>query len=187
MPNFAEKISPIKGDLVLENLGISDEDREILKNEVNVMIHNGAVTKFDEKISVALKINVLGTKAMLELAMECKNIECFLYISTAYSHCYRQKIEEKFYPPPASMKAIQDIIDVDENTTGLSQDSLSMILGDWPNVYTFTKSMAEDLVRQYGERANFACGVNRPSMGRIFNIFFFSQTFGNNHSFELLK
>lgn len=170
MPNFEDKIKLIEGDLILTNLGISNENREILKKEVNVMIHNGATTKFDEKISVALKINVLATKAMLDLAMESQNMESFIYISTAYSHCYRKKIEEKFYPPPASMKAIQDIIDVDENTTGLSQESLSMILGDWPNVYCFTKSMAEDLVRQYGERAHFACGVNRPSMGTILSL-----------------
>lgn len=170
VPNFEEKITLIKGDLVAENLGISAEDREILKNEVNVMIHNGATTKFDEKISIALKINVLATKAMLDLAMESKNMESFIYVSTAYSHCYRKKIEEKFYPPPASMKAIQDIIEVDENTTGLSQESLSMLLGDWPNVYAFTKSMAEDLVRQYGERAHFPCGVNRPSIGTFLHF-----------------
>ena len=130
------------------------------------MVHNGATVKFDEIISVALKINVLATKYMLDLAMECKHIKAFMYVSTAYSHCYIKKIEEKFYNSPGDLKMVYDMIASDTAAKdGLSDDAVKMLLGDWPNIYTFSKSIAEELVRQYGTKASFPCAVYRPSIG----------------------
>lgn len=158
----------IKGDLQEDKLGISEDDRQTLIDEVDVIVHNGATVKFDEIISVALKINVMATKHMLDLAMECKHIQSFVYVSTAYSHCYRQHIEEQFYGSPGDLKTVSDMIASDTTAKyGLSEDAVNMLLGNWPNIYCFTKSIAEDLVRQYGEKANFACVVYRPSIGEF--------------------
>ncbi|XP_014210111.1 fatty acyl-CoA reductase 1-like [Copidosoma floridanum] len=164
-PDFARKVVTIKGDLKNERLGMSESDRALLINELDVIVHSGATTKFDEKVSVALKINVLATRDLLDLALECKHVQAFMYVSTAYSHCYRKDIEEKFYDAPADLKIVHDMIEADTmNELGITEDAVKMLLGKWPNVYTFTKSIAEDLVRHYGERANFACGVYRPSI-----------------------
>lgn len=152
-----------------ENIGISDVDRKLLTDNVDIIVHNGATTKFDETVSVALKTNVLATKYLLELALECTHIEVFLYVSTAYSHCYLKHIEEKFYESPADLHIVYDIIKADSiSEEGITNEALKILLGKWPNVYTFTKSIAEDLVKKIGEKANFACGVYRPSIGKNF-------------------
>ena len=157
-----------------ERLGILEEDRQKLIENVNLIVHNGATTRFDEKISIALKVNVLATKYMLDIATECKHIQAFMYISTAYSHCYRKNIEEKFYDSPIDFRIVNDIIVADtESKSGLSEDAKKSLLGKWPNTYTFSKSIAEDLVRQYGEKVNFPCGVHRPSIGKYVTNYFY--------------
>lgn len=41
---------PISGDVTVQGLGISDNDREKLINEVNIIIHSAATVKFDEEL-----------------------------------------------------------------------------------------------------------------------------------------
>ncbi|XP_058802021.1 fatty acyl-CoA reductase 1-like [Phymastichus coffea] len=164
-PEFEEKVCTVTGDLEKDRLALSDDDRRALVESVDIIVHNGATTKFDEKVSVSLKINVLGTKHMLDLATECKRIQAFLYVSTAYSHCYRKNIEEEFYDPPGDLKMIYDMIAADESAKhGLTEDVLKILLGEYPNVYCFSKAIAEDLVSQYGQRVDFAMAVYRPSV-----------------------
>ncbi|KAJ8672918.1 hypothetical protein QAD02_004179 [Eretmocerus hayati] len=164
-PNFAKNLVVVKGDLLENRLGLSEKDRKILTDEVDIIVHNGANVKFVEEIKVSLRCNVLATKDMLDLAMECKRIIAFMYVSTAYSHNYRLDVEEKFYDPPGDLKMVHDMIVSDEAAKyGLAEDVVQMLLGKWDNIYVFTKAICEDLVRQYGEKADFACGVYRPSI-----------------------
>ncbi|XP_015591171.1 fatty acyl-CoA reductase 1 [Cephus cinctus] len=101
---------------------------------------------------------------MLDLANQCKNMNCFAYVSTAYSNCHNMEIEEKFYPAPADLKMVEDMIEADLVTEGLSEASLKMLLDPFPNIYTFTKATAESLVRNYCANAKFAALVFRPSI-----------------------
>lgn len=34
-PDYLDKVSPIIGDCIQSNLGINEQDREVIKNEVN--------------------------------------------------------------------------------------------------------------------------------------------------------
>nr|QGV11524.1 FAR13 [Tetrastichus brontispae] len=164
-PNFEEKVSTVTGDLEQDRLGLSSDDRQTLIDNLDIMVHNGATVMFDTKISVSLKINALGTKRMLDLAMECKHIKVFVYVSTAYSHCYRKDIEEVFYDSPADLKKLYELIAGDEaSEDGLTDDALKRILEKYPNGYCFSKAIAEGLVKEYGEKANFAVGVYRPTI-----------------------
>lgn len=132
-----------------------------------MIFHNGAATKLNEQVSVALKTNILGTKRMLELARECKKLKGFVFVSTAYSHCPERVIEEKFYRAPADLKTVDDMIQADSAPSGLTSEALKMLLGSWPNLYTYTKATAEDLVQQQAGRSPFACCVFRPSVGKV--------------------
>lgn len=49
---------------------------------------------------LAVDINVKGTIEMLNLAKEAKHIDSFAHISTAFSHCYREDIDEMVYDIP---------------------------------------------------------------------------------------
>lgn len=150
-----------------ENLGISDENRNIILNEVTVIFHNASNVKFEATVSSTLRCNVYGTQYMIDLAKQCKHLKCFAYISTAYSHCYQQVIEEKCYPAPADLKMIKDLIEADEITPGgLTNDAKVAACTPWPNMYTFSKSTAESLVEQCAKEVDFSCIIYRPSIGK---------------------
>lgn len=120
-PTFKDKIRVVKGDVTLPGLGLSNEDRQTLINNVNIIIHGAATVRFDEKLKMAVNINVRGTKYILELALECLNLESFVHVSTAYSNCPRSEIEERFYPPPMTAKQILELVEL------LPEDKLDLI------------------------------------------------------------
>ena len=169
-PAFKDKITPMRGDLTCDALGLNDSDYRTIVENVNIIFHNGAAKNLNERANVALRTNIYGTKRMLELARDCKSLKVFAYISTAYSHCTQKTIEEKFYNAPANLKAVDDMIAADSETVGLTRDALAMLLGDWPNVYTFSKAIAEELIQQHAVRSSYACCVFRPSIGELKNV-----------------
>ncbi|XP_015598032.1 fatty acyl-CoA reductase wat [Cephus cinctus] len=160
-PQWERKVVVIPGDCALEGLGISQENRNTVISEINVIIHSAANVKLGERLSRMLQINVIGTKEILTLASECKNLKACLYISTTYSHCYLHEIEEKFYPSTIDMEMVYDVIRADSRST-MSEEAEKSIIGKWPNSYTFSKALAENLVKEYGK--TLPVGIFRPSM-----------------------
>ena len=49
-PDFRSKVAAIQGDLVEPNMGISDEDEQILIKSVNIVFHSAATVRFDEPL-----------------------------------------------------------------------------------------------------------------------------------------
>ncbi|THU48431.1 hypothetical protein C4D60_Mb09t26170 [Musa balbisiana] len=81
----ASKLVPLAGDIVQEDLGMHDSDlRRNLWKEVEVVVNVAATTNFDERYDVALGINVLGAKHILEFAKRCVRLQMLLHVSTAY-------------------------------------------------------------------------------------------------------
>ncbi|RWV89596.1 hypothetical protein GW17_00048249 [Ensete ventricosum] len=84
-PFVASKLFPVAGDIVREDLGIQDANlREKLWKEVGIVVNVAATTSFDERYDVALGINALGAKHILEFARRCVRLEMLLHVSTAY-------------------------------------------------------------------------------------------------------
>ena len=149
-----------------KNMSMSEKDRNTLIDEVNLIFHNASNVKFEERMKLALKINVLGTMEMINLAKRCKNLQGFMYVSTAYSHCYNENIREEVYESPATMSMVEDLIRVDSATPeGISKNDIAQILGKFPNTYCYTKAIAEGLVDEFGRNATFPCIIYRPAIG----------------------
>lgn len=66
-PNELSKVIPICGDITLDKLGISENDQTLLCRNVSIVFHSAATVKFDEKLELSVKINMLGTKRLVEL------------------------------------------------------------------------------------------------------------------------
>jgi alcohol-forming fatty acyl-CoA reductase len=99
--NLFDRVQPIAGDLVMQGLGISKEDRLIIVNEVDLIINCAASVNFDDPLLDAIQINYFGCYRMLELAKECKSLLSFTHVSTAYVNSNRTGfIEEKIYDLP---------------------------------------------------------------------------------------
>ena len=86
-----------------------------------------------------------------------------VYVSTVYSNCPRQNINEEFYPPPQDPEKIINLV---ENMDDTFSEKLHVITSDlikpWPNTYVYTKAITEDMVRRLSSRIPIA--IVRPSI-----------------------
>lgn len=55
-------------------LGLSASDRKLLTDKVSVVYHTAASVRFDDPLHEAIKINVRGTREVVNLTKEMKNI-----------------------------------------------------------------------------------------------------------------
>ncbi len=98
MADVASKIKPIAGDLIIDKLGLSPEDRAELVRELDIIINCAASVNFDDPLLDAIQINYFGCMRILELALECQKLETLTHVSTAYVNSNRKGfIEEKIY------------------------------------------------------------------------------------------
>lgn len=77
------KVVPVSGDLSQVDLGLSAQDVERLRDEVDIIINSAAVVSFDAPIDQALAMNVRGAERVATFAASCKRAR-LLHISTAY-------------------------------------------------------------------------------------------------------
>ncbi|KAH8247092.1 hypothetical protein KR032_009192, partial [Drosophila birchii] len=161
-PEALHRICPVVGDCLSPDLDISDADRELLVSEVQVVIHGAATVRFDEPLHVASAINVRATRLMLQLAKQMTQLVSFVHVSTAYSNCVATEIDERFYPENLSCSSdkVLAIANILGNET---LDNLtSFLIGSFPNTYTYTKALAEDVIRR--EAGNLPLCIFRPAI-----------------------
>lgn len=140
-----EKVIPIGGDLLKRNLGLTPEDHKELTENVNVVLNSAASVDFNQRLDQALQINTMGTLRVLKLAKSCKNIQSFVQISTAYVNCNKDGwVEEKIYPIQRNPRALlSELLAIPVEDI---ERKLPMILGRYPNTYTFTKNLTEQIL-----------------------------------------
>lgn len=139
-----KRIVPIAGDLIMDKLGLSPEDKSLLVNELDLIINCAASVNFDDPLLDAIQINYFGCMRILELAQECRKLQSLTHVSTAYVNSNRTGfIEEKIY----SLDNNQDPEDVIKEILRMNPqyiaDNEKSLIGSYPNTYTWTKSMAE--------------------------------------------
>ncbi|KNA23360.1 hypothetical protein SOVF_025600 [Spinacia oleracea] len=176
---ISEKVAPIDGDTSLVNLGLKDKS-EIYK-EIDVIIHSAAVTKFQERYDLALGINTLGARNVLQYAKTCPKLQVLVHVSTAY--VCREKAG-LILETPCKMGETLSGIDIDvekklanETLNGLTSKGASTkqirdtmkSLGQkradvygCANTYVFTKVMAEMLIWEH--KGDLPVVIVRPTM-----------------------
>lgn len=75
MSKFRHKVTAIPGDCSLPGMGLTPSDRSLLTEDVSFVFHGAATVRFDEKLRVAVGINVAGTQSVLELAHDMKKLK----------------------------------------------------------------------------------------------------------------
>ncbi|KAK2586498.1 hypothetical protein KPH14_011396 [Odynerus spinipes] len=159
-PKFRHRIVTIEGDCSLPNLGISMTDRAMLMREVSIVFHVAATVKFDEKMKLAVAINVRSPKDAMNLCKEMPKLKAFIHVSTAYANCPQNLIEEKFYDSPMDADKLIDLVDCVDDI--LLSDITPRLLGAWPNTYTYTKAVAENVIKKQAD--SIPVGIFRPAI-----------------------
>ena len=49
-PNFTEKVQAISGDMLEPALGISEQNKQLLEEKINIVFHSAATIRFDEPL-----------------------------------------------------------------------------------------------------------------------------------------
>ncbi len=68
-------MSAMNGNIEQPGFGLSEEDKKKLSEEVTIIFHSAATVRFDEKLKLAIGINVIGTREMMKLAKTVKNLK----------------------------------------------------------------------------------------------------------------
>lgn len=154
------KLVPISGDVGEENLGLSMKDRELLISNVNIVIHSAATLDFQASLRPTVLINLLGTRQVMQLCKDIKNLSSMVHISSAYVNAFLLETEEKLYPAPEDAEKVIEIVKskTDEELELITND----LIKNHPNTYTFTKHLAEHEVAKCASFVNV--GIVRPSM-----------------------
>ncbi|MFH0924436.1 MAG: SDR family oxidoreductase [bacterium] len=131
----------VEGDIVYPDLGIKNlKITEELISEVEIIYHSAALAKLKAPLEVITKVNVEGTKNVLDFASMCKEkgkLKKVNYISTAYVAGTIGKIN-------------------------FTEDMLELGQG-FHNIYEQTKYQAELIVKEY-QKKGLNISVFRPSL-----------------------
>ena len=159
-PSLFSRVYAVKGDVSLPDLGVSQEDRNLLQEKVNIVFHAAATVSFNEPLHVAVNVNTKGTARVVQLWNELKHPIGFVHVSTAYSNANLDEIEEKVYTTSLNPSAVIDMCDkLDETSIKLIENS---ILKTYPNTYTFSKNLAEQIAASNSKHLPVA--IVRPSI-----------------------
>lgn len=168
-PNYTDRISVIAGDVSSPNLGIQPDDQELLNQTVEIAMHVAANVRFDCDLEEIILTNVRGTKEMLRIAKSFRKLISFVYMSTAFCHSstLNRSTKEIFYEAPIEPDLM---IDLAERFQATDDKELLLTLTQkfiypWPNTYSFSKAISEELVRRAG--AELPISIVRPSIGKI--------------------
>lgn len=63
------------GDCALPDLGLNEQDKNILLTQVDVIFHCAATVRFDEHLTVATRINVRAVRDLIVMAKQMKQLK----------------------------------------------------------------------------------------------------------------
>jgi alcohol-forming fatty acyl-CoA reductase len=63
---------------------LSDQERDILIENVHIIINCAEIIDYNSRLDEAIKTNIRGPLKLLELAKKMKNLEHFVHLSSAF-------------------------------------------------------------------------------------------------------
>ncbi|MFH1478166.1 MAG: SDR family oxidoreductase [Candidatus Omnitrophota bacterium] len=137
--SIVNRIEVLEGDVTGINLGLKKDKYDSLTKEIDVIYHSAALCEFGIELPIIKKINVDGTKNMLDFALLCgKNGQfiSFQYVST---------------------------VGIAGKTGGVFYENSLDIGQEFNNTYERTKFEAEKLIESYRKKG-LSISVYRPSI-----------------------
>jgi nucleoside-diphosphate-sugar epimerase len=82
--SLASRVVPVRGDITQSGLGLESAVRQRVERETRIVVHAAADTSFSRSLDRARFVNTLGTYHVAEVASECRQLDRFVYVSTAF-------------------------------------------------------------------------------------------------------
>ncbi|KAF9184572.1 cyclin-dependent kinase inhibitor far1 [Haplosporangium sp. Z 767] len=163
---IVKKIIPVRGDITIDQLGLTDMDLAMIHEDTRVVINSAASVSFDDPLNNALEMNTRGPFRTFDVAKGIKNLSAFVHISTCYVNAPMTDahVDEVIYPHPfGEPEAIYEML------TKMTYEEIrnyerTVVLKTYPNTYTFSKSLTEHLIQKRYKDMNLPIAIVRPSI-----------------------
>lgn len=160
-PEMMKKIFPVWGEITAPNFALNAEQFNKVITESQIMFHLAASLKLEATLKPNIQMNLLGTKYVLDVAKQMKNLVHMVHTSTAFCNVEHAVMEEKVYDYQHDPEDLIRCADwMSEEAMAIAQ---KQILGVHPNTYTYTKRLAEILVRNEYNKG-LPVSIVRPSI-----------------------
>ncbi|XP_017018975.1 putative fatty acyl-CoA reductase CG5065 isoform X1 [Drosophila kikkawai] len=159
-PHMLKKVTIYQGDVTFDLLGLSGDSLKHVTENTNIVFHMAATLKLEGNLRDAVDMNLLGTRRALNVAKQMKQLEAFIHLSTAFCNCDQEVMYEKVYDfphKPEDLMRLAEWMDV-KTLDAITPD----LLKPHPNTYTYSKRLAELLVRDHYE--SMPVIIARPSI-----------------------
>lgn len=162
-PEVLKKIVPVYGDITQPNFGLSDEQLAKVVKESEIVFHMAASLKLEATLRFNVEMNLLGTKHAIDVCKQMPNLLLMVHLSTAFctsdeTGTLYERVYDWAHDPKELLRCFEWM---DEKTMDQITPNL---LGPHPNTYTYTKRLAEILVRS--EASSLPVCIVRPSIGK---------------------
>jgi hypothetical protein len=110
-----------------------------------------------------MNTNCRGPKRMLQLAQQCRQLQAYVHVSTAYVNCNQPSGTRIMEELPVVSYDGDDLL---EEIARLPAEAIVARtpgwLGKYPNTYTFTKALGEWLLHKHRGQASGSCSRPGP-------------------------
>jgi alcohol-forming fatty acyl-CoA reductase len=172
-PDLRAKLRVVAGDVCQPDCGLGAADLEAVRTKSRFVIHCAASISFFDHVHTLLTQNYRATANVVTLAMRCAALAGYVHVSTAYVNINRPRgshVEEKIYPlalpdgtPVRHADTAAELLGLPPKEATATANKLVAKLG-YPNAYTLSKHLAEDLVAELHAAGRITACIVRPSI-----------------------
>ncbi|MFC1590503.1 SDR family oxidoreductase [Candidatus Omnitrophota bacterium] len=133
------RVVVVEGDITRKDVGLKPQDKKELISNIDTIFHSAAMCEFGVPLERIRKINVEGTRNILDLALECEKENShisFNHIST---------------------------VGVAGSSGGMFYEKDLDVKQEFNNTYEFTKFEAEKLINEY-RKMGLSISIFRPTI-----------------------
>ncbi len=167
---LGERVQVVSGDIEKPRFGLDRPALDALRGQVDMVVHCAGLTDFQPDPARALAVNVAGAKHAADLAGYWKTP--LIHVSTAYvAGNVSGDIAEALRPGvgpsgerfdvAGEIRALQEACRTPSKQTRIDRGQERALALGWPNIYCYTKGLAEHLLAQ---RTDIGLTIVRPAI-----------------------
>ncbi|BCS04736.1 uncharacterized protein AKAW2_80537A [Aspergillus luchuensis] len=145
------RLTVLNGDISEPDFALTHDQLNLLRDEVNIMIHAASSINLTQTLPKACKQIVQPSEAVARFGLQCYNLSRFVYVSTAYANSHLHMlsseedvtVEERIYP--LSNEASRPVSEEYKELQALGTTS-EYAVNDFPWAYGYAKHLSERLI-----------------------------------------
>ncbi|THC88879.1 hypothetical protein EYZ11_011673 [Aspergillus tanneri] len=165
-------LTVLEGDMLLPDMGLAQDQLALLRTQAEVIVHAASSIALLKPLEKIFRPVIVATERLARLALGCERLECFVFVSTAYSnaHLYAEtdgtsglEVQETLYPLHRDGSDIEDI-DQELQEVYKTNSSAAYRSHNFPWAYGYAKHLTERLLHRLFTPSNKRLLIVRPSI-----------------------